>query len=47
VQGKIIKEKQFSGKQITLEKQYLDAGVYYVQILPAGEMLSVKKLMVR
>jgi hypothetical protein len=47
VHGKKIMETKLSGKQVTLENGYLDPGVYYVQILEGGKMLSVKKLMVR
>jgi hypothetical protein len=46
LQGKKILETQFSGRQITLENQHMAKGVYYVQILKADEILSVKKLMI-
>ena len=47
VLGKEIKNIKFSGKQITLERGDLSPGIYSLQIVSEGEIISNEKIIIQ
>lgn len=45
--GKEIRSIRFSGKQINLEREKLNAGVYYIQIIAEDKIIGSKKITVQ